>query len=79
MPGSPAADAGLQADDVITKVDDTAVATQNQLANRIGTHRAGDTVTITYLRSGTTHTARVKLTLRNAFQLPTPSTTTPQN
>jgi membrane-associated protease RseP (regulator of RpoE activity) len=78
VPDSPATDAGLKVDDVITKVDDKAVTTPNQLANRIGAHNAGDRVTITYVRNGTTDTARVGLKQRDAFELPTPSTSQPQ-
>jgi S1-C subfamily serine protease len=77
--GSPAATAGLQPGDVITKLDNDAITTQSQLANRIGAHGQGDAVTITYVRNGTTQTAPVTLAARNAFQLPTPSTTVPQS
>jgi membrane-associated protease RseP (regulator of RpoE activity) len=79
VPGSPAADAGLKADDVITKVDDSAVANPTQLAQRIRAHKDGDEVTVTYVRSGSTHTARVTLATRNVFQIPTPSTTRPRS
>jgi membrane-associated protease RseP (regulator of RpoE activity) len=79
VPGSPAADAGLQADDVITKVDGDTVANPNQLARRVQAHEDGDEVTVTYLRSGKTDTARVTLATRNVFRLPTPSTTAPRS
>ena len=62
VPDTPAADAGLEADDVITKVDDDAVTNPNQLARRIQAHDDGDDVTVTYVRDGSTDTARVTLT-----------------
>ncbi len=58
VPGSPASEAGLEADDVITKVDGDNVANPNQLARRVQAHRDGDEVTVTYVRSGKTDTAR---------------------
>jgi membrane-associated protease RseP (regulator of RpoE activity) len=79
VPESPAATAGLKADDVITKVDNESVTSQEQLATLIGDHKQGDTVTITYVRDGATKTANVTLKLRNAFEIPTPSTTRPQS
>lgn len=78
VPGSPAAKAGLKVDDVITKVDDNAVARPEQLATRIGAHQRGDQVTITYVRGGATETARVTLARRSSLNLPTPSTTQPR-
>ena len=76
---SPAADAGLKVDDVITKVDDDAVTSPTELAEKIGDEDPGDEVTITYVRDGDTKTADVTLKLRNSFQIPTPSTTRPQS
>lgn len=79
VPDSPAASAGLKVDDVITKLDGDTVTAPNQLATRIGAHRTGDQVTVTYVRAGSAATARVTLKLRNAFDLPTPSTTQAQS
>jgi membrane-associated protease RseP (regulator of RpoE activity) len=75
---SPAADAGLQEDDVITKVDDETIATPAALAREIQDEDAGDSVTITYVRDGDTKTTDVKLiSRRDGLQQSTPSTTTP--
>ncbi len=57
VPGSPAANAGLEVGDVVTKVGGDSVKGPQQLATRIAAHRAGDEVTITYVRSGKTDTA----------------------
>jgi membrane-associated protease RseP (regulator of RpoE activity) len=59
--GSPAEDAGLQAGDVITKVDDTAVTDAQELVAAIRGHSSGDEVTITYERNGQTKTVKVTL------------------
>ena len=69
--GSPAADAGLQAGDVITAVDGKSVANAAALATQVQAHSAGDVVSITYSRNGTTAEARVRLGNTN-----TPTTTT---
>ncbi len=76
VPSSPASDAGLKVDDVITKVDDHDIANPQQLATRISAHQRGDKVTITYVRDGKTDTADVTLTNRASID-PTPSTTRP--
>lgn len=47
---SPAAKAGLQNGDVIVKVDDTPVATAQQLQELLAQHKPGDTLHITFLR-----------------------------
>ncbi|MGZ4734681.1 MAG: PDZ domain-containing protein [Acidimicrobiia bacterium] len=78
IPDSPAASAGLQADDVITKVDSFSVSSPQQLANRISAHASGDKVTITYVRNGTTATKDVTLVRRTTVEPSTPSTTQPQ-
>lgn len=49
-PDSPAAKAGLQNGDVIIKVDDTPVATAEQLQELLAQHKPGDTVHVTFLR-----------------------------
>lgn len=69
-PGSPADEAGLEAGDVITKVDDTDVEDSAALAAEIQQHGDGDEVTITYQREGTTKTATVELTTRTAPVFP---------
>jgi S1-C subfamily serine protease len=76
--GSPAADAGLETGDVITKVDDDAVTSPAELAQRIQAKDAGDTVKVTYVRDGDTKTADVKLiSRRDGLRQSTPSTTVP--
>jgi putative serine protease PepD len=59
--GTPAADAGLQQGDVITKVDDTEVTSGSDLTSAIRSHQPGDKVTITYTRDGDQKTAEVTL------------------
>ena len=59
--GSPAADAGLKAGDVVTAVDGDSVTSASQLAEVIADHKSGDDVTITYSRDGTSSTAKVTL------------------
>lgn len=61
--GTPAAEAGLVAGDVITAVDDTAVNSAEELSAAIATHDPGDQVTITWTdASGVTQSAVVTLT-----------------
>ncbi|HEU0101035.1 MAG TPA: trypsin-like peptidase domain-containing protein [Mycobacteriales bacterium] len=60
-PGGPAASAGLQEGDVITKVDDRAVTDADSLIVAIRSHEPGDTVTVTYTRGGSTQTAQATL------------------
>lgn len=59
--GSPAADAGLKAGDVVTAVDGDSVMSASQLAKVVAGHQPGDDVTITYSRDGTSATAKVTL------------------
>ena len=59
--GSPAADAGLKAGDVVTAVDSDSVTSASQLAKVIAGHQPGDSVTITYSRDGNSATAKVTL------------------
>jgi len=60
-PGSGADDAGLAADDVITKIDDRVVTDGTSLVAAARSYRPGDQVTLTYVRDGQTHTAEVTL------------------
>jgi putative serine protease PepD len=59
--GQPAADAGLQQGDVITKVDDTKITGGSDLTSAIRSHEPGDKVTVTYTRDGDEKTAEVTL------------------
>ncbi|WP_405751027.1 trypsin-like peptidase domain-containing protein [Streptomyces sp. NBC_00012] len=61
----PADRAGLEAGDVITKFNDTAIDSGPTLIGEIWTHKPGDRVTLTYKRDGRTATAEVTLGERN--------------
>lgn len=63
--GSPAAEAGLERGDIITKINDTTLSTTAGLSSVIGEYRVGDTVTLTYLRDGQTRTAEVTFSAYN--------------
>lgn len=65
---SPADDAGLEPDDVITKVDDQTVDSPAQLVQRVRAHEAGDEVTIAYTRGDDAKTVKVKLGDRSSVQ-----------
>ncbi|GAA2745290.1 trypsin-like peptidase domain-containing protein [Kitasatospora cinereorecta] len=59
--GGPAATAGLQPGDVITKVGDTEVTDVASLSTALASLSPGNTVTVTYVRDGQTKTANVTL------------------
>jgi putative serine protease PepD len=59
--GGAAAKAGLRPGDIITGVGGTAVHSVDQLVVALREHRVGDPVPVTYLRGGSTRTARVIL------------------
>ncbi|MGB8650317.1 MAG: trypsin-like peptidase domain-containing protein [Mycobacteriales bacterium] len=61
QPGGAADKAGLRAGDVITRLDGKPVLSVDQLIVTLRTFRVGDTITVTYLRAGTTRTARLVL------------------
>ncbi|WP_214408132.1 S1C family serine protease [Pseudonocardia lacus] len=60
-PGSPAASAGLNAGDVVTKVDNASVESFADLIARIGAHAPGDTVTLTVGEGSAARTVDVTL------------------
>ena len=60
--GGAAATAGLQAGDVVTKVDSARISNGDDLIAAIRAHAVKDTVTVTYTRAGVVHTAKVTLT-----------------
>ncbi|MFN2536599.1 MAG: S1C family serine protease [Mycobacteriales bacterium] len=59
--GSPAAKAGLQAGDVVTKVNDRQITDATSLIAAIRSYDPGTTVTLTLVRAGATKTVRVTL------------------
>jgi serine protease Do len=59
--GTPAAEAGLKAGDVITKVNGEAVADAGDLTRRIGSMKPGDKVELTFMRDGAETTASARL------------------
>lgn len=61
MSGSPAARAGLQPGDVLIKVNDKDLTQRQPLSSVISAYSAGETVTLTYMRSGKTETTQVTL------------------
>jgi putative serine protease PepD len=60
-PGGPSASAGLRTGDMITKIDGEPASDPNQLFALTLTKRAGDTVSITYVRNGRPATTTVIL------------------
>ncbi|WP_022928267.1 S1C family serine protease [Patulibacter americanus] len=62
----PAADAGLRAGDVITKIGDTPVDDVEAMGTAVDAHRPGERVAVTYTRDGRTATAQVTLGTRPA-------------
>jgi serine protease Do len=61
LPGSAAEKAGLQSGDIITAVNGKAINDPMALRLTVGGMRAGDQVTLTYLRDGQSKTASVTL------------------
>jgi len=59
--GSPAEKAGLKEKDIITKVNGESVGVAGSVSTLAGEYAPGDTITITYLRGGSEHTAKVTL------------------
>ncbi len=58
---SAAATAGIKPGDVILKLDQTNITSNNDLHEKIGSRRPGDEVNITFYRSGTTYQTSAKL------------------
>ena len=61
MPGTPAADAGLKAGDVITKLNGQVVDDASDLTRRVGSFKPSDKVELTYIRDGAEKTASITL------------------
>jgi S1-C subfamily serine protease len=66
FPGSPADKAGLRANDVITKVNDTPIDTEHPLDAVLSQYATGDTVTLDVLRDGSHQSIKVTLETRPA-------------
>jgi len=64
--GSPAAKAGVQAEDIITKIDNQTIDSTNDLGDVIDQYSVGDTITLTINRVGKTITLQVTLEARPA-------------
>jgi putative serine protease PepD len=64
--GSPAADAGLKAGDVISAFDGQKILSPDDVIGAVNAKQPGDTVTITYTRNGATKAAHVTLTSRSS-------------
>ncbi len=62
LPDSPAQKAGLQKNDVLTKIDDSLVSDLNQVRELIAAKKDGEMVKVTYFRKGQQNTLDVKLT-----------------
>jgi serine protease Do/serine protease DegQ len=60
-PRSAAQSAGLQANDVIVKVNGQDVKNGNELTEKVGTAKVGDTVTLTIVRQSERKDIQVKL------------------
>ena len=61
MPGTPAAEAGLKAGDVITQVNGKEVKDAGDLTREIGSMKPGEQIKLTYLRNGAEQNAEVTL------------------
>jgi putative serine protease PepD len=61
---TPADNAGLEAGDVITAVNDHKITSADQLREVINDLSPGDTISVTYTRNGDSHTVQAKLTNR---------------
>ena len=59
--GGPAATAGLQSGDVITRIGDVDVTSMSGLVVALRDHQPGETVTVTYVRGGQPTTVNVVL------------------
>lgn len=68
--GSPAAKAGLKAEDVITAINGKKVTTGSELRHELYTNaKVGDTISITLVRNGTEETKQVTLTQSESKQV----------
>src|SRR5581483_10967893 len=65
-PGGPAANAGIQPDDIITALDNQPIDENHSLRSILFQHQVGDTVTATVLRNGQTLSLKLTLVARPA-------------
>ena len=70
QPNSPASQAGLEVNDLVTKLNSTSIASTNQLISTLTKYSPGQTVTLTVQRDGQSKQIKVKLGNRPA-QVPT--------
>lgn len=61
LPGSPAAKAGLQEKDIITKVNDIQIDEKTNLSSALSRFKVGDSVTLSVVRAGKTTTLHATL------------------
>lgn len=64
-PGSPAEQAGLRGDDIITRIGDMDIPDLEAMANALRAHRPGDVVNIVFRRGDSTRTVRARLGRRS--------------
>lgn len=57
----PAEKGGLQADDIITKINNDELTANNSLQSLLAKYQVGDEVTVTYVRDGKMQTTKIKL------------------
>ena len=67
QPDTPAKDAGIRADDVITRFDAQPITTMDELIVAVRQAEVGDTITVVYIRDGKRH--RVDVTLAERPEL----------
>ncbi|SMG20020.1 Do/DeqQ family serine protease [Marivirga sericea] len=74
-PGSAAEEAGLQAEDIIIKIDEKKITNVAELQEQIARFSPGEEVLVTYLRNGKEQSSTVKLkSLANTTEVVTAST-----
>lgn len=61
--GSPADQAGLKENDIITKINEQEINSDNTLATVLGKYKVGDQTTISYIRDGKTQTTKATLAI----------------
>jgi putative serine protease PepD len=64
--GGPAAKAGLKAGDVITGINSALTAGDDAVIAAIRSHQPGQSISVTFLRAGTSHTVQVTLTQQSS-------------